>query len=64
MKTFKNGAILALFLSTCTQTNAIQITVLGGHKSESHGIFGKMIELSTAGETEAKEIREATIRKK
>ena len=45
-------------------TNALKIANLNEHKIAANGIFGKMIELSTAGESEAKERHEATERKK
>lgn len=65
MNSCRNGAIFALFFSQLTpDTNALKLSNLNEHRVESNGIFGKMIEMSTAGETEAKERHEASLRKK
>ena len=65
MNSCRNGAIFALFFSQMApDTNALKIANLNEHKIAANGIFGKMIELSTAGESEAKERHEATERKK
>ena len=65
MNSCRNGAIFALFFSQIVpDTNALKLTNLNEHRVSANGIFGKMIELSTAGENEAKERHEATERKK
>ena len=55
---------MVLFLSQWQTTNALKLTNSNEHKASVNGIFGKMIEMSTAGETEEKEKHEASLRKK
>ena len=65
MNSCKNGAIMLLFLSQYQpSTNALKLTNSNEHRIAANGIFGKMIEMSTAGESEEKEKHEATLRKK
>lgn len=65
MNSCRNGAIFALFFSQfAPDTNALKLTNLNEHKIEANGIFGKMIEMSTAGEAEEKERHQASMRKK
>ena len=65
-KILKHGALLTLCLLTAEVEG---INVMHKHQvdavnaQKNGGIFGKLIELSTAGEKEEKERHEATLRK-
>lgn len=55
---------MLLFLSqSWPTTNALKLTNSNEHKASANGIFGKMIEMSTAGESEEKERHAASVRK-
>ena len=60
--TTKNGAIIALLCWTSTVT---AITLTQEHRSsiDQQGIFGKMIEMATAGEKSEEEKHAGTLRK-
>jgi len=64
MTSWKNGAIIVLFLNQYNPTtNALRLTNANEHKISANGIFGKMIEMSTAGESEERDRHEASKRK-
>jgi hypothetical protein len=60
--TTKNGAIIALLCFTAT-TNAIHLNQEHKLAANEQGIFGKMIEMATAGESNEKEKHANTMRK-